>query len=102
MLGVPNRFGPVYRLWMATLRATGSRTLGTEVPFSRAELESLARAAGGEPGEPAYGSFAASFVSHGINQALFKLGRKGLPIPQLQVPLLDRLAYELLLPVVKP
>ena len=24
MLGVPNRFGPVYRLWMATLRATGS------------------------------------------------------------------------------
>ena len=72
------------------------------MPFSRAELESLARAAGGEPGEPAFGSFVASIVNHGINQALFKFGRKGLPIPQVEVPLLDRLAYELLLPVVKP
>lgn len=102
MLGVTNRFAPVYRLWMATLRATGSWPLGTEVPFSRVELESLARAAGGEPGELAYGSFVASVVNHGINQALFKLGRKGLPVPQLRLRLLDRLAYELLLPVVKP
>jgi hypothetical protein len=37
-----------------------------------------------------------------VNQALFKLGRRGLPLPQLTVPGLDRLAYELLLPVVKP
>jgi len=36
-----------------------------------------------------------------LNQALFKLGRKGLPVPQPSVPVLDRLGYELLLPVVR-
>jgi hypothetical protein len=41
-------------------------------------------------------------VNHGVNQALFKLGRRGLPLPQVRVPVLDGLAYELLLPVVKP
>ena len=102
MLGVPNRFSPVYRLWMGALKARGSWPLGTEEPFSAGELAALARSAGGEPLEPAYGSFAASVVNHGVNQLLFKLGRKGLPVPQVRVPGLDRLGYELLLPVVRP
>jgi SAM-dependent methyltransferase len=102
LLGVPNRYSPVYRLWMKALTARGSWPLGTEVPFSPSELAGLARAAGGEPLEPRFGSFAASVVNHGVNQALFKLGRRGLPVPQLQVPGLDRLAYELLVPVVRP
>jgi hypothetical protein len=82
---------------------TGSWPLGTEVPFSAAELRRLAACAGGEPLEPRYGSFVGSVVNHGVNQLLFKLGREhGLPVPQIRIPLLDRLAYELLLPVVKP
>lgn len=102
MIGVPNRFSPVYRLWVKVLMSRGSWPLGTEVPFAPRELAMLARAAGGEPLAPRYGSFAASVVNHGINQALFKLGRRGLPIPQLRLPFADRLAYELLLPVVRP
>jgi SAM-dependent methyltransferase len=102
LLGVPNRFAPVYRLWTWTLMRRGSWPLGTEVPFSASELRELARRAGGEPLEPRYGSFVASVVNHGVNQALFKLGRRGLPIPQVRVPVVDRLAYELLLPVLKP
>jgi SAM-dependent methyltransferase len=102
LLGVPNRFSPVYRLWMKALTARGSWPLGTEVPFSAAELAALARAAGGEPLEPRFGSFVASVVNHGLNQVLFKLGRRGLPVPQVRVPGLDRLAYELLVPVVRP
>jgi len=103
MLGVPNRWGIVYQLWLKTLMRRGSWPLGTEVPFSAAELEELAREAGGEPLRPRYGSFVASVVNHGVNQALFKAGRRrGLPIPQVSVPFVDRLAYELLLPVVRP
>ena len=37
-----------------------------------------------------------------LNQALFKLGRPGLRAPEPRLPLLDRLVYELLLPVVRP
>jgi SAM-dependent methyltransferase len=102
LLGVPNRFAPAYRLWTWTLMRRGSWPLGTEVPFSAGELRELAKRAGGEPLEPHYGSFAASIVNHGVNQALFKLGRRGLPIPQMRLPIVDRLAYELLLPVLKP
>lgn len=101
-LGVPNRLAPFYRLWMAVLKARGTWPLGTEKPFSARELATLARRAGGEPCEPAYGSFLASAVGHGVNQLLFKLGRGGIPIPQARIPLLDRLAYELLVPVVRP
>ena len=101
-LGVPNRRSPVYRLWMATLKARGSWPLGTEEPFTAGELVALARAAGGEPLEPEYGSFAATVVNHGVNQALYKLGRRGLSLPQTRLPVLDRFAYELLLPVVRP
>jgi SAM-dependent methyltransferase len=102
LLGIPNRWSPVYRAWIAVLMRRGSWPLGTEVPFSPAEAATLARAAGGEPLEPRFGSFAASVVNHGVNQVLFKLGRSGLPIPQVRVPLVDRMAYELLVPVVKP
>jgi SAM-dependent methyltransferase len=101
-LGVPNRYAPAYRLWMAALKARGTWPLGTEEPFSARELVALARAAGGRPLAPEYGSFVGSLVNHGVNQALFKVGRRGLPVPQLRLPLVDRLAYELLLPVVRP
>jgi hypothetical protein len=33
---------------------------------------------------------------------LFKLGRSALRVPQVRLPFVDRLAYELLLPVVRP
>jgi SAM-dependent methyltransferase len=102
LIGVPNRHGVVYRVWKGTLTATGSWPLGTEEPFTAAELAALSRRAGGEPLAPRFGSFIASVVNHGVNQALFKLGRGGLPLPQVPVPGLDRMAYELLLPVVKP
>jgi SAM-dependent methyltransferase len=102
LLGVPNRRAPAYRLWLATLKRRGSWPLGTEEPFSETELVTLALAAGGEPLEPVYGSFVASLVNHGVNQALYKLGRRGLRVPQARVPVLDRFAYELLLPVVRP
>ena len=102
LLGVPNRRAPAYRLWVATMKRRGTWPLGTEEPFSEPELVALAKAAGGEPLEPIYGSFVASLVGHGVNQALFKLGRRGIRVPQARVPVLDRFAYELLLPVVRP
>lgn len=102
LLGVPNRHAPAYRLWLATLKRRGTWPLGTEEPFSAKELAALARAAGGEPLEPTYGSFVASLVDHGLNQALYKLGSRGVRVPQARVPVLDRFAYELLLPVVRP
>lgn len=101
LLGVPNRHAPAYRLWLATLKRRGTWPLGTEEPFSAAELSALARAAGGEPLEPVYGSFVASLVDHGLNQALYKLGLPGVRVPHPHLPILDRLAYELLLPVVR-
>ena len=101
-LGVPNRRAPAYRLWMGLLKARGTWPLGTEEPFGVGELEELARRAGGRPLRPAYGSFVGSLVNHGVNQALFKLGRRGLAVPQTRIPGLDRFAYELLLPVERP
>jgi SAM-dependent methyltransferase len=101
LLGVPNRHAPAYRLWLATLKRRGTWPLGTEEPFSATELVALARAAGGEPLAPVYGSFVASLVDHGLNQALYKLGLRGVRVPQARLPVLDRFAYELLLPVVR-
>jgi 2-polyprenyl-3-methyl-5-hydroxy-6-metoxy-1,4-benzoquinol methylase len=101
-IGVPNRWSPVYRAWKKALELSGSWPFGTEVPFSASEAATLARAAGGEPLAPAYGSFVGSVVNQGVNQLLHKLGRPVLPVPQTRVPVLDRLAYELLVPVVRP
>jgi 2-polyprenyl-3-methyl-5-hydroxy-6-metoxy-1,4-benzoquinol methylase len=101
MLGVPNRHGVVYQLWMKALKARGSWALGTEVPFTAAELAGLVEEAGGQPLEPHFGSFVGSVVNHGVNQVLFKLGRSGLPVPNLRLPGIDRLAYELLVPAVR-
>ena len=98
----PNRLAPAYRLWMGLLKARGTWPLGTEEPFGATELRDLALRGGGRPLPPAYGSFLGSLVNHGVNQALFKLGRRGLPVPHVRLPLVDRLAYELLLPVVRP
>jgi hypothetical protein len=102
LIGVPNALAPAYRAWKGLMQRRGTWSLGTEEPYSAGELTRLAREAGGEPLAPIHGSFAASLVNHGVNQALFKLGRRGLPIPQLRTPFLDRFAYELVLPVVKP
>lgn len=102
MIGVPNRHAPVYRLWKATLTRRGGWPIGTEEPFTAAELAALVRANGGEPLPARYGSFVASVVDHGVNQTLYKLGRRGLPLPQVQLPVVDRLAYELLQPARKP
>ncbi|HEV8459635.1 MAG TPA: class I SAM-dependent methyltransferase [Gaiellaceae bacterium] len=102
MLGVPNRFGVVYQAWMKVLKARGSWDLGTEVPFSASELTTLVAAAGGTPLQPRFGSFTGSVINHGVNQALFKLGKQGLPVPNVRVPVVDRLAYELLVPALKP
>jgi SAM-dependent methyltransferase len=102
LLGVPNKLAPAYRLWMATLKARGSWPLGTEVPFSATELRARGRAAGGQPLATIRGSFVGSLVDHGLNQALFKLGRRPLKVPQLRLPGLDTFAYELLVPVRKP
>ena len=71
------------------------------MPFSAREVAELARRAGGEPLAAVYGSFAASAVDHGVNQVLYKAGRPGVSVPQTRIPLLDRLGYELLVPVVK-
>jgi SAM-dependent methyltransferase len=102
MIGVPNRHAPIYRLWKATLTRRGGWPIGTEEPFTAGELAALVRASGGEPLPARYGSFVGSVVNHGVNQALHKLGRRPLREPQIQLPLLDRLAYELLLPARKP
>jgi SAM-dependent methyltransferase len=102
LVGVPNRLAPAYRLWKGVMTRRGTWPLGTEEPFSAVELTRLAREAGGHPLRPAYGSFAASIVDHGLNQVLHKLGRRAVPVPQLRTPGLDLLAYELLLPIVKP
>jgi SAM-dependent methyltransferase len=102
LIGVPNRLAPVYRLWKGALTRRGTWSLGTEEPFTAGELSRLASEAGGEPLEPAYGSFAASVVNHGVNQVLHKLGRRPLPVPQARLPVVDRFAYELLVPVLKP
>ncbi len=102
MIGVPNANAPVYRAWKAVLTRRGTWPFGTEVPFTAAELSRLARECGGRPLPAAYGSFVGSIVNHGVNQVLSKLGRTALPVPQVRVPGLDRLAYELLVPIVRP
>ena len=98
MLGVPNRFSPVYRLWIAVLMRRGRGRLARRFRSRHASSHGWS-ASGGvpwtglrQPSPPSSG---------GVNQLLYKLGRRGFPAPQLCIPLVDRLAYELLVPAVR-
>jgi SAM-dependent methyltransferase len=99
---VPNKFSPIYRAWMALAKARGTWRLGTEVPFSAREMKALAVAAGGQPLRPVHCGGLGTLVEQGPNNVLRKTGRKTLPVPQVQVPVLDYVAYDLLVPIVKP
>jgi cyclopropane fatty-acyl-phospholipid synthase-like methyltransferase len=98
---VPNRLSPFYRAWMALAKRRGTWKLETEVPFSGREMRELARAAGGSPLKPVYVGGLGTLVNPGPNAALRRLGRRPLPVPQVQVPVLDYLAYDLLMPITK-
>lgn len=102
LVSVPNSWSPIYRAWMAVEKRRGTWRLGTEEPFTVAELRRLAEQAGGEPLEPVHGSLVASVVGQGLNGVLGKLGRNALRVPNQRIPVADRLAYELLLPVLRP
>jgi len=102
VLNVPNRLSPPYRAWMAVQKRRGTWQLGTEVPFSGTELSDLAKLAGGVPLRPVYVGGLGTLVNHGLNPILGRLGMRPLRAPQVPIPLLDYLAYDLLLPVVRP
>jgi SAM-dependent methyltransferase len=102
ILNVPNRLSPPYRAWMALQKRRGTWKLGTEVPFSGTELSDLAKLAGGVPLRPVYVGGLGTLVNHGLNPILGRLGVRPLHAPQVPIPLLDYLAYDLLLPVVRP
>jgi SAM-dependent methyltransferase len=102
VVNVPNRLSPPYRAWMAWQKRRGRWQLGTEVPFSGTELSDLAKLGGGVPLRPVYIGGLGTLINHGLNSALRRLGIRPLPVPQVQVPVLDYLAYDLLLPVVRP
>jgi 2-polyprenyl-3-methyl-5-hydroxy-6-metoxy-1,4-benzoquinol methylase len=101
-VNVPNRLSPPYRAWMGIQKRRGTWKLGTEVPFSGTELSDLAKLAGGVPLRPVYVGGLGTLVNHGLNPLLGRLGVGPLRAPQVAVPLLDYLAYDLLLPVVRP
>jgi SAM-dependent methyltransferase len=101
MINVPNRLSPVYRLWMKAAKARGTWTLGTEVPFSAAELCELAKMGGGVPLRPFYAGGAGTLVNQGANALLTRAGLRPLPVPQISIWGLDLLAYDLLVPVVR-
>lgn len=102
VVNVPNRLSLLYRIWMGLEKRRGTWQLGTEVPFSGAELSDLAKLAGGVPLKPVYVGGLGTLVSHGFNYLLGRVGLPLLPVPQVHVPVLDYLAYDLLLPVVRP
>jgi 2-polyprenyl-3-methyl-5-hydroxy-6-metoxy-1,4-benzoquinol methylase len=102
LLNVPNRLSPIYRLWMAKAKRRGTWVLGTEVPFSGREMQRLARACGGRPLRPIYCGGLGTLVSQGVNPVLAKLGVPSLPVTQRRIPVLDYLAYDLLVPVLRP
>ncbi len=102
LINVPNRLSPIYRLWMATAKLRGRWVLGTEVPFSGREMLRLARACGGRPLRPVYCGGLGTIVNQGVNPVLTKLGAQPLAISQRRIPGLDYLAYDLLVPVLRP
>jgi SAM-dependent methyltransferase len=102
IVNVPNRLSPMYRLWMGISKRRGTWTLGTEVPFSGRELADLARMSGGLPLSPIYVGGLGTLVSQGLNPLLERLGGRALPAPQVHTPILDYLAYDLMVPIVRP
>lgn len=102
LINVPNRLSPIYRLWMATAKLRGRWVLGTEVPFSGREMLRLARTSGGFPLRPVYCGGLGTIINQGVNPVLAKLGVRTLAVSQRRVPVLDYLAYDLLVPVLKP
>ena len=94
IIGVPNTYSFPYRIWMGFMKWRGSWSLGTEVPFTRRELEARIRRAGGRVLDIGYGSFPAAVVDYLVNPFLHNAGRKGFRSPQWRSPL-DGLAYEL-------
>lgn len=102
LISVPNRLSPIYRAWMATAKLRGRWILGTEVPFSGREMQRLARACGGQPLRPVYCGGLGTIINQGVNPVLAKLGVRPLAVSQRRVPVLDYLAYDLLVPVLKP
>lgn len=101
MVNVPNKYSPFYRAWMGLAKRRGTWTLGTEVPFSAKELCELARRSGGRPLEPVHVGGLGTLVNHGLNPLLRRIGAPEAPVPQVQVPGLDLLAYDLLVPIVR-
>ena len=101
IVNVPNRLSPFYRAWMGLAKRRGTWTLGTEVPFSAREMCDLAREGGGIPLRPVYIGGLGTLVNHGVNPILRRLHRPELPVPQVQIPILDLLAYDLLVPIVR-
>jgi hypothetical protein len=87
---------------MGLAKRRGTWTLGTEVPFSAAELSDLAKLSGGVPLNPIHVGGLGTIVNQGLNPVLTRLGARPLPVPQTRVPGLDRLAYDLLVPIVRP
>jgi SAM-dependent methyltransferase len=102
VVNVPNRLSLPYRIWMGTQKRRGTWQLGTEVPFSGAELSDLAKLAGGVPLRPVYVGGLGTLINHALNPVLKRIGVSALPVPQVHVPVLDYLAYDLLLPVARP
>jgi SAM-dependent methyltransferase len=102
VVNVPNRYSPIYRAWMGLAKRRGTWALGTEVPFSASELTQLARTSGGVPLRPVHLGGLGTIVSQGLNPILAKLGRRPLPVPQTAIPGLDLIAYDLLVPIVRP
>ncbi len=101
MVNVPNKYSPFYRAWMGLAKRRGTWTLGTEVPFSARELCDLARRSGGTPLDPVHVGGLGTIVNHGMNPVLRRVGLSELPVPQVQIPGVDLLAYDLLVPIVR-
>jgi SAM-dependent methyltransferase len=102
VINVPHRYSPFYRAWMGLAKRRGTWKLGTEVPYSAGELQRLARAVGGSPLPAVHVGGLGTIVSQGVNPVLQRLGRRPLPVPQVRVPGVDFLAYDLLVPILRP
>lgn len=92
IISVPNRWSAPYRMWMGAQRLTGRWPYGTEVPFTRGEMERLIAAAGGTTVSTAYGSFSATVVNY-LGRPLLRRTRRA---SEHRTPL-DPWAYDMTL-----